>query len=137
MESLAEIRQLPYRYALALDSRDMDAVADLFVPDVRVGRDEFGRAALHPWYTEAMRASRTTIHQVTNHIVDFDDATAPEASSTAGISSNGPPPAMGRPGNCSTGTTTCACTASGASGGGSFTAGSWPTHCPDPHTAPA
>jgi ketosteroid isomerase-like protein len=74
MESLSEIRQLPYRYALALDSRDMDAVADLFVPDVRVGRDAFGRAALHRWYTEAMRASRTTIHQVTNHIVDFDDA---------------------------------------------------------------
>ncbi|MFJ9097522.1 nuclear transport factor 2 family protein [Streptomyces sp. NPDC102405] len=74
MESLAEIRQLPYRYALALDSRDMDAVAELFVPDVRVGRDAFGRAALHRWYTEAMRASRTTIHQVTNHIVDFDDA---------------------------------------------------------------
>ncbi|MCX5060177.1 nuclear transport factor 2 family protein [Streptomyces sp. NBC_00452] len=41
---------------------------------MRVGRDEFGRAALHRWYIEAMRASRTTIHQVTNHIVDFDDA---------------------------------------------------------------
>ncbi len=46
MESLADIRQLPYRYALALDSRDMDALVDLFVPDVRVGRDEFGRDAL-------------------------------------------------------------------------------------------
>ena len=43
MESLADIRQLPYRYALALDSRDMDALVDLFVPDVRVGRDETGR----------------------------------------------------------------------------------------------
>ena len=37
LESLAEIRQLPYRYALAVDSRDMDALVGLFVPDVRVG----------------------------------------------------------------------------------------------------
>ena len=33
-----EIRQLAYRYALATDSRDIDALVDLFVEDVRVGR---------------------------------------------------------------------------------------------------
>jgi ketosteroid isomerase-like protein len=74
LESLASIRQLAYRYALALDSRDMDAMAALFVPDVRVGRGESGRAALRRWFTEIMQASRTTIHLVANHIVDFDDA---------------------------------------------------------------
>ena len=39
LESLAEIRQLPVRYALALDSRDMDMMVSLFTPDVRVGRE--------------------------------------------------------------------------------------------------
>ena len=74
MESLASIRQLPYRYALALDSRDMDALVELFVPDVRVGRDETGRAALHAWFTRTMRVPHTSIHFVGNHIIDFDDA---------------------------------------------------------------
>ena len=74
MESLAEIRQLPYRYALALDSRDMDALVDLFVPDVRVGRDEIGRDALKRWFTNTMRRMRTSVHFVGNHIIDFDDA---------------------------------------------------------------
>jgi SnoaL-like domain len=74
MESLASIRQLAYRYALALDARDMDVMAALFVPDVRVGRGEVGRAALRRWFTEVMQASRTTVHLVANHIVDFDDA---------------------------------------------------------------
>src|SRR3954449_10628520 len=74
MESLAEIRQLPYRYALALDSRDMDALVDLFVPDVQVGRDRSGRAALHAWFTTTMSQMRTSIHLVAGHIIDFDDA---------------------------------------------------------------
>ncbi len=74
MESLAEIRQLPYRYALCLDSRDIDTMVTLFVPDVRVGRDATGRAALHRWFTETMRVMRTSIHFIGNHVVDFDDA---------------------------------------------------------------
>jgi zinc transport system permease protein len=36
LESLEQIRQLPARYGLALDMRDMDALAGLFVEDVRV-----------------------------------------------------------------------------------------------------
>ena len=74
MESLAAIQQLPVRYALALDSRDMDSLVTLFVPDVRVGRDQAGREALKVWFAETMRAMRTSIHLVANHIVDFDDA---------------------------------------------------------------
>ena len=74
MESLAEIRQLPYRYALALDSRDMDALVELFVPDVRVGAGEVGRDALKRWFTETMRQYGTSVHFIGNHTVDFDDA---------------------------------------------------------------
>ncbi len=39
-----EIRQLVYRYALAIDSRDIDLLVSLFVPDVRVGREGRGRS---------------------------------------------------------------------------------------------
>lgn len=74
MESLAAIQQLPPRYALALDSRDMDSLVALFVPDVRVGRDSAGRAALKQWFTDTMRRPRTSVHFVGNHIVNFDDA---------------------------------------------------------------
>ena len=38
LESLEQIRQLPARYALALDMRDLDALAGLFPEDVEVGK---------------------------------------------------------------------------------------------------
>ena len=74
MESLAAIRQLAYRYALALDSRDMDTLVGLFTPDVRVGGQENGREALKQWFIETMRVPGTSVHFVGNHIVDFDGA---------------------------------------------------------------
>jgi hypothetical protein len=75
MESLAAIRQLPHRYGVAIDSRDMDMMVDLFVPDVRVGVDgEVGREALHRWYTKTMSGPGASCHFIGNHTVDFDDA---------------------------------------------------------------
>ena len=74
MESLAAIRQLAFRYALCLDSRDMESLVTLFPEDVRVGRDEAGRAALFRWFTQTMSAMRTSVHLIGNHIVDFEDA---------------------------------------------------------------
>lgn len=74
MESLAAIRQLAFRYALCLDTRDIDALVLLFPPDVRVGRDERGRAALHGWFSRTMSEMRTSVHLIGNHVVDFDDA---------------------------------------------------------------
>jgi hypothetical protein len=74
LESLAQIRQLPQRYALAVDSRNMDALVALFVPDVRVGRDDVGRDALRAWFVASLSRMRTSIHFVGNHIIDFDDA---------------------------------------------------------------
>ena len=45
LESLDAIRQLPAKYALALDMRDMDAMANrCFVPDVKAGRRRSKRA---------------------------------------------------------------------------------------------
>lgn len=74
LESLAAIHQLPHRYGVAIDSRDMDMMVDLFVPDVRVGREEQGREALRAWFTRTMREHRASCHFIGNHVVDFDDA---------------------------------------------------------------
>jgi hypothetical protein len=74
LEGLAEIRQIAMRYALAIDSRDLDMLVDLFEPDVKVGKDESGRAALRRWYDHALRGPRTSIHWVVNHIIDFQDS---------------------------------------------------------------
>jgi hypothetical protein len=68
-----EIRQLAYRYALATDSRDLDMLVGLFIDDVQVGRDRFGREALREDFEQRLRAVGITILHVTNHIVDFDD----------------------------------------------------------------
>ena len=74
MESLAAIQQLPYRYGVAIDSRNMDMMVDLFVPDVRVGKDEVGREALKRWYTKTMSRPKSSCHFIGNHVIDFDDA---------------------------------------------------------------
>jgi hypothetical protein len=74
LESLAEIRQLPSRYALCLDSRDMDTLVSLFVPNVQVGRDQRGRDALKAFFIQIMSIPRVSVHLVANHIIDFQDA---------------------------------------------------------------
>lgn len=74
LESIDEIRQLAAKYALALDMRDMDAMAGLFAPDVRVGREKTGREALRAYLDETMRVQFTgTSHHIGGHIIEFDD----------------------------------------------------------------
>ena len=68
-----EIRDLAHRYALATDSRDLDALVALFVEDVRVGRDETGREALRRDFDEQLRGVGVTILFVGNHVIEFDD----------------------------------------------------------------
>jgi ketosteroid isomerase-like protein len=68
------IRQLAYRYAWAVDSRDLDTLVGLFVPDVRVGRDANGREALRESFDDSLRAIGVSILFVGNHIIDFQDA---------------------------------------------------------------
>ena len=72
LESLAEIHQLPQRYGLAVDSRDLDTLVSLFVPDVRVGRNEQGRGALKEWFRDSLSRMKSTVHFVGNHVIDFD-----------------------------------------------------------------
>lgn len=66
-----EIRQLAHRYAAAIDARDLDALVELFLPDVRVG-GETGRAPLRRDFDRQLRGLGVTILFVGNHVIDFD-----------------------------------------------------------------
>lgn len=75
LESLDAIRQLPAKYALALDMRDMDAMVSLFPADVRVGKNASGRLALRTYMDRTLRSPFTgTSHHIGGHVIEFDDA---------------------------------------------------------------
>jgi hypothetical protein len=73
LEACEQIRQLAARYALALDSRNIDELARLFVADVRTGDGRVGRRALADWFDTALRPFTTTFHLIGNHIIDLVD----------------------------------------------------------------
>lgn len=74
LEAIEAIRQLAYGYALAVDARDIDAVAGLYVEDIRVGGGKQGRAALREVFDTSLRQFTTSAHHVTNHLIEFLDA---------------------------------------------------------------
>lgn len=68
-----EIRQLAARYALAVDSRDLDTLVGLFVDDVRVTREESGREALRASFEAQLKPLGVTILNIGTHVIDFAD----------------------------------------------------------------
>jgi ketosteroid isomerase-like protein len=71
------IRQLAAHYAVAVDSRDLESLVELFVDDVRVGRDTYGREALKESFDASLRAIGVSILNVGTHaiyLVDDDHA---------------------------------------------------------------
>jgi len=69
-----QIRQLAAHYAVAIDSRDLDALVALFVEDVRVGRDTYGREALKDSFDASLRAIGVSMLDVGTHAIDLVDA---------------------------------------------------------------
>ncbi|MDO7833426.1 nuclear transport factor 2 family protein [Sphingobium sp. HBC34] len=72
-EARQAIGELPARYALAVDARDIDAWVRLFVEDVNCGRRGKGREALRSFIEPNLRSFYRSIHQICGHIVDFVD----------------------------------------------------------------
>ena len=66
-----EIRQLAFRYAVAVDGKDLDAVAVLFVPDVDNGRFGPGREGVRRYYDTSLRNFHCSMHLVANHVIDL------------------------------------------------------------------
>jgi hypothetical protein len=69
-----ELRQLVARYAVALDARDLDQLAALFVDDVRVGPSRRGRAALRDFFRDSLGRIPVSVLNVGTHLIDLDDA---------------------------------------------------------------
>ncbi len=78
IESSLALAQLPSRYAMALDSRDVGALVELFVDDVKAGAEGQGRDALQRWYDRVLRRFYRSIHLICGHqfaFLDSDHAT--------------------------------------------------------------
>jgi len=69
-----EIRSLASRYAVAVDTRDLDALVELFVPDVDVGRRGKGREPLRADFEASLSAVGVTILDVGTQQIDLVDA---------------------------------------------------------------
>ena len=67
------IRQLAHRYALAVNMRDLDALVELFVDDVKVSGRGTGRAALAEVFRLHM-AAEVDVLEVTTHVINLVDA---------------------------------------------------------------
>ena len=74
VESQLAIQQLAARYALAVDSRDLDSWVNLFVPDVDCGPHGKGREALRKFIDPAVRTFYRSHHQLCGHVIDLLDA---------------------------------------------------------------
>ena len=83
MEALHEIGQLPIRYALAVDQRDLDAWVSLFVPDVDMGRRGRGRQVLKDWIAPQVAGFYRSVHLICGHRIELGPAgpTGPETAS--------------------------------------------------------
>jgi SnoaL-like domain len=73
IEAYQAIQQLPIRYALAVDGRDLDTWVKLFVPDVEMGRRGRGRQALREYIEPQLRWFYRSIHQIVGHRIELID----------------------------------------------------------------
>src|SRR5690348_8154994 len=74
IESTLAIQQLPVRYALAVDGRDIDAWVNLFVGDVNCGRHGTGRKALADYIEPLISTFYRSQHLICGHRIEFVDA---------------------------------------------------------------
>jgi ketosteroid isomerase-like protein len=82
LDALLQIGQLVNHYAFALDSRDWDALAALYVEDVELYLDDVmlpgvpvvGREALKESFAKRLNRFYRTMHQICGHSIDLVDA---------------------------------------------------------------
>lgn len=67
-----EIRQLPYRYAAAIEARDADAMCELFSPRARFGEFGDGPDGLRRLMTQRLDGSVFAVILVANHLIDLE-----------------------------------------------------------------
>ena len=73
----AEIRRLAAAYAVHTDAKDIEALVDLYVPDVRISSSLSGRETLAGLMRDALRGVGVTFLNVGTHLIDLaDDGTS-------------------------------------------------------------
>lgn len=71
IEARLAIGQLPIRYAMAVDARDIDAWVDCFRPDVDMGRHGTGRDALRCYIEPMVRRFYRSVHFICGHRIEL------------------------------------------------------------------
>lgn len=66
------IRQLAYRYAAAIEARDVDAMAQLFSPRARFGEFGDGPDGLRRLMAHSLEGSVFAVILVANHLIDIE-----------------------------------------------------------------
>lgn len=75
LEAYSAIGQLAARYALCMDSRDVEGLGELFVEDTNMGPLGRGRSVLKDFYRENVLSQYyRSIHNVFQQVIDFSDA---------------------------------------------------------------
>ena len=74
IEAQLAIQQLPIRYAMAVDARDIDAWVNCFRPDVNMGRHGTGRDALRRYIEPQVRRFYRSVHQICGHRIELVSA---------------------------------------------------------------
>jgi ketosteroid isomerase-like protein len=78
LDAVDAIRELPARYAAAYARLDLDALVELYVPQVRLHTGAVGRDELRAHFERSVRGTRTGggLHIVIlhngNHVIDFE-----------------------------------------------------------------
>ncbi|MGE3791058.1 MAG: nuclear transport factor 2 family protein [Hyphomonadaceae bacterium] len=73
LESIHAIQQLAVRYAIAIDSRDLDAWLALFPDDIDCGKRGRGREALRGFIAPLLRDFYRTVHLICGHQIELVD----------------------------------------------------------------
>ena len=68
-----EIRQLVYRYAKAIDERDVDLMVSLYSPTARFGPYGEGPDALRSLTEASLAGIGVAVLHIGNHLIDFED----------------------------------------------------------------
>lgn len=78
-----EIRRLAYRYADAVDRRDLDLLVALYRPDARFGAHGEGPDACRSFFAESLSSIGIAVLLVANHLIEFDPAPDDDGRATA------------------------------------------------------
>lgn len=76
LRAIHEIQQLPIRYAICMDRKDVEALLPLFSDRISMGPAGKGREGVRAFYTRAWSGFRRSVHRIHNHAIDLvgDDA---------------------------------------------------------------